>query len=496
MLRASSTSSVDISADNTNWSQSIGAQLVLNDTLYTRIRNGPNYTQKRSGTVTVFATGGDTYTRGSNNYENTTAGTYGSGSYQITQNLGDVDDNWQSWTEVDRYPDAASIAPIFTYGAKLNLVGTAPTSGFLLNTNYDVSGGNGNSMRVMVTTDGFDNLIISDPGYGYSIGDTVTITGSGGEVCTLTVAEYEKVLVSADATHNRAEPDFMYFGDVTITGLGTEYASGTYNNLESPYTNLANNNPTTAQNLVASLNGQGVKMTAIIDGTGGFIRKNNTGNWVQQLTVEEDDIINMKIRASNIYENSVTATVRLQGPPDGNPDIGNPTGGPSSPTFTETTHSLTLITREERTVPYPFHATPVFLSDPGVEQIAEVKIAGLDAATTATITGGVGSLSVDQVNWGSSVTILPSNEILFVRQNASTGSGGLAQLSYRIGNGADVLAGDAIIDTFRVYTRQFNTLGDFITETWFGQGFTNYTEFGIPAFAATQFYLSLVGAGG
>ena len=497
VLRASSTSSVDISPDNgLSWSKSIGAQLVLGDTLYTRIRNGPNYTQKRGGTVTVFATGGDTYSRSGNNYENTTAGTYGSGSYQVTQTLGDVDDNWQSWTEVDRYPDTASIAPIFTYGAKLNLVGTAPTAGFLLNTHYNVSGGNGNSMRVMVTTDGFDDLIVSDPGYGYSIGDTVTITGSGGQVCTLTVAEYEKVLVSADATHNRAEPDFMYFGDVTITGLGTEYSSGTYNNLEAPFTNLANNNPTTAQNLVASLNGQGVKMTALIDGTGGFIRKNNTGNWVQQLTVEEDDIINMKIRASNVYENSVTATVRLQGPPDGNPDIGNPTGGPSTPTYTETTHSITLITREERTVPYPFHATPVFLSDPGVEQIAEVKIDGLDAATTATITGGVGSLSVDQVNWGSSVTILPTNYTLYVRQNASTGSGGLAQLSYRIGNSADVTAGDAIIDTFRVYTRQFNTLGDFITETWFGQGFTNYTEFGIPAFAATQFYLSLVGAGG
>ena len=497
VLRASSTSSVDISPDNTNWSQSIDDQLVLGDTLYTRIRNGPNYTQKRSGTVTVFATGGDTYTRGSNFYENTTGGTYGSGSYQVTQTLGNVDDDWQSWTEVDRYPDTASIAPIFTYGVKLNLSGTAPTSGFLTNgTAYPVSGGNGNSMEVQVTTDGFDDLIISDPGYGYSIGDTVTITGSGGQVCTLTVAEYEKVLVSADATHNRAEPDFMYFGDVTITGLGTEYSSGTYNNLEAPYTNLANNNPTTAQNLVASLNGQGVKMTAIIDGTGGFIRKNNTGNWVQQLTVEEDDIINMKIRADGTYENSVTATVRLQGPPDGNPDIGNPTGGPSTPTFTETTHSITLITREERTVPYPFHATPVFLSDPGVEQIAEVKIDGLDAATTATITGGVGSLSVDQVNWGSSVTILPTNYTLYVRQNASTGSGGLAQLSYRIGNSADVTAGDAIIDTFRVYTRQFNTLGDFITETWFGQGFTNYTEFGIPAFAADQFYLSLVGAGG
>ena len=117
----------------------------------------------------------------------------------------------------------------------------------------------------------------------------------------------------------------------------------------------------------------------------------------------------MKIRADGTYENSVTATVRLQGPPDGNPDIGNPTGGPSTPTYTETTHSITLITREQRTVPYPFHATPVFLSDPGVEQIAEVKIDGLDASTTATITGGVGSLSVDQVNWGSTVTILPTN---------------------------------------------------------------------------------------
>lgn len=498
VLRATSTSQVEISSDDTNWSQTIGPELVLGDTLYTRIKNGPNYTQKRSGEVTVFATGGDTYTRGGNSYENTTAGTYGSGSYQVTQTLGDVDDNWQNWTEVDRYPDAADIAPIFTYGVKLKVQDgtTPPSSGFSLNTDYAVSGGNGNSMQVQVTTLGFNELVISDPGYGYSIGDNVTISGSGGNTCSLTIIEYEKVLVSADTTHNRAEPDFMYFADVTISGLGTEYASGSYNDLEAPFFNLANLSPTTAQNLVAQLNGMGVKMTALIDGTGGFIRKNNTGNWVQQLTIEDGDIINLKVRADGTYENSVTATVRLQGPPDGNPDIGNPTGGPSSPTKTETTHSITLITRDERTVPYPFHATPVFLSDPGVEQIAQVKIDGLDAATTASITGGIGSLSVDQVNWGSSVTILPTNYTLYVRQNASTGSGGLAQLSYRIGNTADVNAGDAITDTFRVYTRQFNILGDFITEEYFGAGFTNYTEFTIPAFAADEFFLTLVGAGG
>ena len=87
VLRATSTGDVQISADDTNWSQSIGAQLVQGDTLYTRILNGPNYTQKRTGTLNVFAVGGDTYTRGSNSYENTTSGTYGSGGYQVTQNL-------------------------------------------------------------------------------------------------------------------------------------------------------------------------------------------------------------------------------------------------------------------------------------------------------------------------------------------------------------------------------------------------------------------------
>ena len=128
---------------------------------------------------------------------------YGSGSYQVTQTLGNVDDDWQNWTEVDRYPDPADIAPIFTYGVKLKVQDgtTPPTSGFSFNTDYAVSGGNGNSMQVQVTTLGFNELIVSDPGYGYSIGDNVTISGTGGNTCSLTIIEYEKVLVSADTTH-------------------------------------------------------------------------------------------------------------------------------------------------------------------------------------------------------------------------------------------------------------------------------------------------------
>ena len=495
VLRATSAGNVQISADNTNWSQSIGAQLVLNDTLYTRILNGPGYTTKTTGTLNVFAVGGDTYTRSGSSYENTTAGTYGSGSYQVTQNLGTVTDNWQSWTEVDRYPDPISASPIFTYGTKLALNGASPTAGFVPGNTYSVSGGSGNSMVVKLTTNGFNDLIIVDPGYGYNIGDNISIS-AGGETANLTVIEYEKVLVSADDTHNRAEPGFVYFADFTITGIGDEYTSGSYNDLESPYTNLANNNPSTAQNLVSTLNGTNVKMGAIIDGTGGFIRKNNTGSWVQQITVEENDVINLKLTASSTYEVTQTARVTIKGPPDGNPAIGNPTGGPSSPTYANKNVLMTLVTREERTVPYPFHATPKYLADPDTEQIAEVAIRGLDAPTTATITSGVGSLSIDQINWGSSVSILTNTQILYVRQNSSAFSGGLAQLSYRIGNAADISAGDAITDNFRVYTRQFNVLGDFITETWFGQGFTDYTEFIIPAFASEEFYLSLVGAGG
>ncbi len=497
VLRATSTGDVEISADNSNWSQSIGDQLVLNDTLYTRIRNGPNYTQKRTGTLNVFAVGGDSYTRGSNFYENTTAGTYGAGLYLVTQTLGTVTDNWQSWTEVDRYPNPVDASPIFTYGANFSLnagqddaellyfIANAPQS-------YTVSGGTGNSMIIRVTSDGFANIIVIDPGYGYTIGDQLTITGAGNNA-VLTLVEYEKILVSADSTHNRAEPSYMYFADVPISGLGTEYASGIYNDLEAPFTNLGNNDPTVAQNTVATLNGQTVKIDAIIDGTDGFIRKNNTGTWIQQLIVQNGDVINLKMVSSTTYGVNKSASVRIQGPPDSG--AGNPTGGPS-PTFAEKVFTMGVNTREARTVPYPFHATPVYLSNPGVEQIAEVTLEGLDQSTTASITGGVGSLSADGVNWGSSVTILSSTEILYVRQNASTGSGGLAQLTYRVGTSADIFNGTALFDTFRVYTKQFNVLGDFITEEYFGEGFTSFSNFNIPAFAGTEFFLTLIGAGG
>lgn len=117
VLRATSTDNVQISLDNINWSQSVTGA-VLGDTLYTRIAIG-SYTTKTTGAVRVFAVPNETLTKNGKFYDNNTPGTYGrpdltaSKRYEVIQTSGDVTDNWQVWTEVDRYPDPISLSPIY-----------------------------------------------------------------------------------------------------------------------------------------------------------------------------------------------------------------------------------------------------------------------------------------------------------------------------------------------------------------------------------------------
>lgn len=489
VLRATATGNLQIRKNGGgSWVQSL-TNLVINDTVNTRLLNGPGYSTKTTGTLNIFAQGGDTYTSGSNTYENNTAGTYGSGTYAVTQALGTVTDNWQSWTEVDRYPNTISAAPIFTYGIQPTV--TSPGGGYSANTEYSTTGGSGSGMIVKTvgnnTSFGF-GVVIVDPGYGYQIGDTITIASvvSGVPAASFVLSEYQKINVSTTSTNAVAEPSFMYFADFTVTGLGTEYASGTYSDLEAPLTGLVNS-VATAQSRVNTLNGSTVQMTAIIDGTAGFIRKNNTGTWVQQLTVQNNDVINLKLAASATFGANAIATVRLKGPPDGNPTTGNPTGGPATPTFADKTTTLSLTTRAVRSTPYPFHAKAVYLSNPGQEHIAEVNISGLDVATTAVILSGSGSLSRDGTNWGNTITVQAADTIVYVRQNASNTSGGLSQLSYKIGT---------YTDTFRIYTIQSNVQGQFISYSEQGDNYTNFIEYTLPDFAGDLFYVTLVGAGG
>ena len=496
VLRATSTGDVTIRKNGSgSWVTSLTG-LVLGDTVNTRIVNGPAYTQKTSGGLSVFAVDGDTLAGG---YENNTSGTYGStnsyGSYQVVQDTGNVSDDWQVWTEVDRYPNDIAALPIFTYNIQTNAgqPGFVTGSGFIFGTTYDTTTtGSGSGMKVKQMVGSLDNfatgVFIVDPGYGYQPGDVITVPtpNPSGTDAQFTIEEYQKITVSTTSSNTLAEAGFMYFSDIAISGLGTEYAAGSYDNLETPLSGTSAG-AGTIQNTVAITNGQTVKINAIIDGTAGEIRKNNTGAWVQQLAVENNDVLNVKRNASSTYGATSTCTVKLQGPPSGNPATGNPTQGPSTPTYADKTATMTLVTRPARNTPYTFHADPVYQSNPGQEHIAQVQIDGLDVTTTATIESGVGTLSRDGVNWGGSITLQPTDTILYVRQTASVTSGAVQQLTYKVGT---------VFDTFRIYTGQFNNEGDFVEASWQGDNQVNFIEYEIPAFGSQFFYLTLVGAGG
>ena len=508
VLRASATGNTRISVDNVNWSTSIGAQLVKNDILYTRIQTGTSYTDRNNGTVRVYATGGDTYTRGTKSYENTTAGTYGSGSAQVTQTLGDVSDSWYLWTEVDRYPDPISAAPLYTIscGYSINSVGNGFTRGDV----YSVTGGSGTGMTVKqgvptglpIDANSFTSVQVVDPGYGYVVGDVLTIPSPSGNAtlnASVTLVEYQTVTVSQTNVNNFCEPDFYYFANFNVSGLGTEYASGQYSPLTSPYTGLVNTvaNLNSINNL---LNGAAVEMTADVSGTG-RIRKNNTGSWVQQLIVKSGDVINFKNFASSSFNTTKNSTVTLQGPPDASP-TGNPTGGPSVPTIAEKTALMTLKTRNARTTPAPFKAENVYLANPGQQYEVSVAITGLDANTTASIvasgttTGSGAQIQTDGTNWygvGANVTLVNqtygSSKVQYIklRANASANSGGVVNVNYKIGN---------TTASWKIYTYQYaagNSSEPFESTTFPGGSVQEYI---LPDYAASEFYVTLVGAGG
>ena len=499
-------------APTTGYSTSLTG-VVLGDDVFVRMPNGNLYTEKETGSITVFAQGGETYTRGSNSYENVDDGTtYGSGTFAVSQTLGSVTDDWQIWTEVDRYPDAISATPIFTYGIKteINIVGgVAQTgSGFNYTGTFDTTGGSGSGMKIKLlpggssgtsfstisSENGYTTAFISDPGYGYAANDIITIISPGGSNAQIKILEYEKIEISK-TTEATCEPGFMYFADMPVSGLGTEYTDGAYDNLEAPYTNLQNTtlgaSSSSVQSINEDLNGQSVKIEAIIDNTGGEIRKNNTGTWGNQVIVENGDTINLKVNSNSTFGGTSTAKVRIIGPTAGNPTLGNPTGGPSPASQAEKQSTMTLTTRSRRVIPYPFHAEPVFLSNPNQQHIAEVAIEGLDVQTNAAITSGVGDLSTDGANWASAITIQPTDTTLYVRTNASSSSGGLAQLTYKI-----YRDGQEKFDTFRIYTRYFNTLGNFGALQADGDGATGYATLELPYYATEDFYVTLVGAGG
>lgn len=419
VLRATSTGNVQISKDNTNWSQSV-TELILNNTLYTRIAIGSTYTTKTSGSVTIFSNDTDTLVGG---YENNDAGTYGSGDFQVVQTTGTVTDNWYVWTEVDRYPNNIALAPIFT-----------PSD---------------------------DNIQL--------------LTGTP-----------DNVTVSSTNTFNNAEPGRTYFANFSISGLGTEYGNNAYAEVAAPVT------PTYISSILPILTtntaNQTVQVLCSVTSGDAEIRKNNTGNWVQQLYVQNGDQVNLRFTASSNFNQTKTSSIRLSGPPSAGPN-GNPTAGPTTPTFTDKTDTITLKTRLSRSTPYPFRARDNYTALPGQTYVVAVPIDGLDVSTVAqavdaeSTVGANVQVSVDNITFAKSITVPATAEVVYVRATASPVQGNLINATYRIGT---------YTDTWKILTK----IEEFIYASYNGSGATEFIEYNLPAYVEQLSFVIYGGGGG
>lgn len=458
VLRATATGNCQISKDGVTWSQSVTGLTINNTTpasniLYTRIAVGSTYTTKTTGVITVFAVAGETATISGGSYDNNPAATYGSGTYAVTQVVGTTNDDWQVWTEVDRYPNAIDFAPIYTFTdslplATLTSAGAGYTSGNTYTTT-NTTNPTATGLTVKVTTDPSNGSLVSlqvvERGTGpYTIDDVLTVNG-GTTNAQIKILQYRQVNVSTQNTLNNAEIGFTYYADVAIGGLGVEYTTGTYNDLEAPLSTRTNS-PNLPFTVDSAVSGQTVKMNCIVSQGDGLIRKNNSGTWTTSLIVTNGDIVTIKQVASSSYNTQKQSQILIQGPPTGNPTANpqNPTQGPTTPTFPDKTATITVKTRGARTDPYPFRADHIYQADLGTQYTRTIVISGLDLSTTATIVSQSPTanafLSIDGVNFSTSINNVPASTTQFyIRITSSSAYNTTQFVTYKIGNTQDTL---------------------------------------------------------
>ena len=526
-----------IQSQTTGWTQNTNSTVVGGDRLWFRLAVGGSHTEKTSGTVDVRALDSATYTRSStgNSYENIpVGGTYGDGNYEVTQTQGQYDTNWQAWTEVDRYPDPVSASPLYTYGIAFDVIVNG--DGYALNTEYTTTAttGGGSGMKIKLISGGvvntspaplqapdygnYDysgktNIFVTDPGYGYVIGDELTVDGvSGTNIAKIKITEYQKVYVSNSGTTTAtAEAGFMYFADMDVSGLGNEYAANAYSDLtflagQTGATNLpSTQSPAEVQAAaadIASVSGTTVTIFAVADGDG-LVRKNNTGTWTTSVVVENGDELNFKIPADSNYGQSNASTIEFLGPPQPpNLALELPTGqgggnGAAGKSYDNIVNNVTINTRSARRLPYQFHATPVFVADPESNNITEVFIEGIDPGQTATVsvTQGGSNGGIAKTADGPFLQTISSfgpDDRLFVNLEASPNSNVKRTLSYQFSAAG---TSDTVSDIYSVTTRQFNDTEGYAPIQQITGG-TVYADLDIPSYAIGEFYVTLIGAGG
>lgn len=497
VVEAQSTGNIDIAKTPTGPWAKIQNNYTLGDTLYIRSRIGDDYTTKLEGTLSVEAIPGKTVTIDGVDFENNILGTWGDGVCAETQTISPVVDDQQIWTEVDRYPDPINLSPIFTGADEFigTLIGSGANYTVGVKTTTLLSGGSGADLLFNVTSvdpitgavlDGY----IEDRGSGYSDGDILRVNGGNGAL-EIELKQYRTVTVSSDNTISNAEPDRNYYVDIPISGLGVEYEVGDYDNLETPFEDFTSGALDPADVQASNALGTGdVQIRArIVAGTAN-VRKNNTGEWVDFIYVQNGDVLNLRQKSPLTFNTAAISTLVLDGPPDGGPFTGvnaNPTLGPTAPTFPELNETITVQTRAPRVVPYRVRATPVFDAPPGATITATIEVDGLDANTTITRVDQ-SPFAVGQVrgsgSFGLNDTIVAANQPVqaAVRLTASLIGGETRFVTYRIGTTTDYIE-----DTFVVVTKK---------EDYIYQVFNNDNPSYILPDWVEEFDIYMVGAGG
>jgi len=486
ILHATSTGDMEVSKDGTNWSQDEN-NYVLGDTLYTRTLIGADFTTKTTGTLLFEADPGATYNDGVNDYENNPPATYGTSNFEVEQIQGSYTDNQQIWTEVDRYPDPITLSPVFTFSDNIVLENINFGSGYILNqiyttTNLSNPAATGLTVRAITVGAGGELAeveIVERGTSGYDDNHLLEING-GTTLAEFRLQQYNQVNVSTTNTVPNAEPNRYYYADVPISGLGVEYPAGTYSDLETPVI-YSGSNPT----LPITTFGGDVEILVTVSQGAAEIRKNDTGTWVQQIYVQNGDTLNYRLLSPSNYDTTISSQIRFNGPPDGGPS-GNPTLGPTTPSYTDLLDTVTLTTRSPRVVPYRFRATPVFNATPGQPATATIPIEGLEASATASIVFSSpfsnAGITNDGFLYQTSVPVDPSTSAIVVRLTAGA-EGTLRKVTYRIGTTTDFVEDDFVV---------FTGKEDYTYTTYSGGTDLVYT---VPNWA-DEVDLYLLGAGG
>ena len=234
----------------------------------------------------------------------TTAGTGNSfmggltGAYVYGEG-GTIDNNAQNITITQ-----ALLAPTLSGATSISTSGFTTTTGFTTAPLVSITGGTGTGMTANAVVDGSGNLtgfVVTNPGSGYTPGDTITVALNGGGYGTVTSSD-TAVTLGANTS-----------GGLTFTGTGTTTlpTANTYTgttNLSAGKLLLTNTTGsatgTGAVNVATgtTLGGTGTAAGAVTVASGGILSPgvaNSTGNLtVGSLTLAAGSIINEEITDS------------------------------------------------------------------------------------------------------------------------------------------------------------------------------------------------------